>query len=114
MTRIINTKSKRRPPAKLVAGLAISAFLLLGAFVAPASANGNQNDHHWNNNNYYNRGNGSWNGSYYGAPLVYGAPYDGPQYYGSQYDGSPGYGPPPVIYSPGIGISLPGISIGIQ
>jgi hypothetical protein len=109
MTRIIDTRSKRRLVAKLVVGLAISAFLLHGTFVPPASANGNQSDHHWNKNNY-NRGNGSWGGNYYvGPPVVYGTPYHGLQYYGSPADV-----PPPVIYSPGIGINLPGVSIGVQ
>ena len=108
MTRIIDTKSKRRLSAKLAAGLAISAFLLLGTSVAPASAGGSQSDHHWNNNNNYNnnynRGYG-WGGSYYVAsPVIYGTPYYAPQY----------YSPPPVVYAPGIGISLPGISIGVQ
>jgi len=38
MTCIIDTKSKRHLSAKLAAGLAISAFLVLGTFVAAASA----------------------------------------------------------------------------
>jgi hypothetical protein len=107
MTRIIDTKPKRRLSTKLAAGLAISAFLLLGTFVASASA-GNNNDHHWNNNNYnYNRGYG-WSGNYYaGPPVVYGTPYYAPQY-------APSYYPPPVVYGPGIGINLPGVNIGIQ
>jgi len=106
MTRTIDTKSKRRLSAKLAAGLAISAFLLLGTFVAPASAGGNNNDHHWNNNNYNNNNRGyGWGGGYYAPPpVVYGTPYYAPQY----------YGPPPVVYAPGIGVNLPGISIGVQ
>ena len=38
MTCTIDSKSKRRLPAKLAAGLAISAFLVLGTFVASAGA----------------------------------------------------------------------------
>jgi len=100
MTWIIDTKSKRRLSAKLVIGLAISAMFALTIVSEPASAQrGRRNDvrgyqHHWN-------------GSYYRAPpVVYGSPY------GSSYYGEPYY-PPPVIYGPGIGIRLPGLSIGI-
>ena len=107
MTRIIDTKPKRHLSTKLAAGLAISAALLLGTFVASASA-GNNNDHHWSSNNYnYNRGYG-WSGNYYVAPpVIYGTPYYAPQY-------APSYYPPPVVYGPGVGINLPGVSIGIQ
>ena len=107
MTRTIDTKATRRLPARLAGGLAVSAFLLLGTFVASASA-GNNNDHHWNNNNYnYNRGYG-WSGNYYVAPpVIYGTPYYAPQY-------APSYYPPPVVYGPSIGIGLPGVNIGIQ
>ena len=38
MTRIIDTKSKRRLSAKLAAGLAISAMLALGTFAGSANA----------------------------------------------------------------------------
>ena len=38
MTRIIDTKSKRRLSAKLAAGFAISAMLALGTFAVPANA----------------------------------------------------------------------------
>ena len=106
MTRTIDTKSKRRLSAKLAAGLAISAVLLLG-FVGSADAGGNNNDHHWNNNNYnYNRGYG-WSNYYVAPPVIYGTPYYAPQY-------APSYYPPPVVYGPGIGINLPGVNIGIQ
>jgi len=45
------------------------------------------------------RGHGNWGGGYYPPPpVIYGSPY---------------YAPPPVVYAPGIGINLPGISIGI-
>jgi hypothetical protein len=108
MTCTIGTKSTRHLSAKLAAGLAISAFLLLGTFVAPARAD---NNHHgdWQHNN--ERGYSNWGGSYYVSPPV----YYGPQYYSpppNYY--APSYYPPPVVYAPGIGISVPGISIGIQ
>jgi hypothetical protein len=110
MTRIIDTKSKRHLPAKLAAGLAISAFLVLGTFVASASAenwaaqnNAEKNRGH-RDEHRHGRGN---DGRYYSAPpLVYGSPYDG-SYYGSPYN------PPPVVYGPGIGIGLPGVNINI-
>ncbi|HXP03154.1 MAG TPA: hypothetical protein VN808_03470 [Stellaceae bacterium] len=94
MTQVNDTTSKRRLSAKLMGGIAISALLALGAFATPASAD-------WNG--YHN-----WNGGYYHAPpVVYGSPY------GYGYYGSPYYAPP-VVYGPGIGISLPGINIGIR
>jgi len=50
----------------------------------------------------------NWNGGYYrAAPVVYGSPY------GNGYYGAPYYAPP-VVYSPGISISLPFVNIGIQ
>jgi hypothetical protein len=98
MTHIIDTNSKRRLSAKLLAGVAISAILALGAFAAPANA-----DWDGNHGRYHN-----WNGGYYYAPpVVYGSPYGG-GYYGSPYYA------PPVVYGPNIGISLPGIGIGIR
>lgn len=99
MTRIIDTNSRRRLSARLAAGIAISAILALGAFAAPANAewDGNHRGEHHN-----------WNGGYYGAPpVVYGSPYGG-AYYGSPYYA------PPVVYGPGVGISLPGVNIGIR
>ena len=97
MTWTIDTTSKRRLPAKLAAGLIISGICAIGAFPESAGAQGryNRGYHHY------------WNGGYYRAPpVVYGSPY------GSSYYGSPYY-PPPVVYGPGIGVRLPGISIGI-
>lgn len=95
MTWIIDTTSKRRLSAKLAGGIAISALLALGAFAAPASA-----DWHGDHRGYY--------GGYYNAPpVVYGSTY------GDGYYGSPYYAPP-VAYGPGIGVALPGISIGIR
>src|SRR5579864_7131716 len=96
MTCINNTSPKRRLSAKLAAGLAISAMLALATSATPASAE----SHH--------RGYNNWNGGYYQAPpVVYGSPY-GSSYYGY----SPNYYPP-VVYGPGVGISLPGLNIGI-
>jgi hypothetical protein len=99
MTWNIDSTSKRRPSAKLAGGIAISALLALGAFATPASADWN-NDHRGYHHN--------WNGGYYRSPpVVYGSSY------GNGYYGSPYYAPP-VIYGPGVGISLPGVSIGIR
>ncbi len=100
MTWIIDTKSKRRLSAKLAAGLAISAFLVLGTFVASAkAAEHGGRGHPSGHRGGYGRGYGGGGGRYYyrAPPVVYGSPY---------------YYPPPVIY-PGIGITLPGVSIGV-
>ena len=98
MTYTIDTTPKRRLSAKLAAGIAISALLALGTFAAPASAD-------WNSDHGYRH---NWSGGYYNAPpVVYGSSY------GNGYYGSPYYAPP-VVYGPGIGISLPGINIGIR
>jgi hypothetical protein len=97
MTWIIGT-SKPSLSAKLVGGVAISALLALSAFATPASAD--WDDHRDNHH--------SWNGGYYHSPpVVYGSPYGG-GYYGSPYYA------PPVVYGPGVGISLPGVNIGIR
>ena len=101
MTWNIDTTSKRRRSVTLAAGLAISALLAVGTFAAPANADwdgdGNRGHHH------------NWNGGYYNAPpVVYGSPY------GSSYYGYSPYYAPPVIYGPGVGISLPGVNIGIR
>jgi hypothetical protein len=95
MTQFIDTNPRHCLSAKLAARFALSALLALGAFAAPASAE-------------WHRGYNGWNGGYYHAPpVVYGSGY-----YGGYY-GSPYYAPP-VVYGPGIGISLPGINIGIR
>jgi hypothetical protein len=100
MTRIIDTKSKRRLSAKLAAGLAISAMLALGTFAGSANADDGRGAYRGYHHHY--------NGGYYRAPpVVYGSRY------GSSYYGAPYYYPPPVIYGPGIGLNLPGVSIGI-
>jgi|SRR5579864_3010535 len=97
MTWNIGTTSKRRLSVKLVGGIAVSALLVLGAFATPASAQYN----HYYSGQYYN------GGYYRSPPVVYGSPYN------NGYYGSPYYAPP-VVYGPGIGISLPFVSIGIQ
>ena len=99
MTWFTDTTPKRRLSAKLAGGLAISALLALGTFATSASAEDrdHRGDHHHN-----------WNGGYYHAsPVVYGSPY------GNGYYGTPCYAPP-VVYGPGVGISLPGVNIGIR
>ena len=50
---------------------------------------------------------------YRAPPVVYGSRYHN-GYYGSGYYNAPYYYPPPVVYGPGIGISLPFVSIGIR
>jgi hypothetical protein len=101
MTWNIGTASKRRLSTKLVGGIAISALLALGTFAGSARAD---NDDRGEHRGYHH----NWNGGYYNAPpVVYGSPY------GNGYYGSPYYAPP-VIYGPGVGISLPGINIGIR
>lgn len=108
MTHIIDSRSKRRP-AKLAAGLALSALLLLGPLVTVARAeqqggldntsvrNRARSDaaaHHGRGDR--DRHYGDWGGGYYSAPpVVYGSPYGG--YYGS---------PPPVVYGPGLNINI--------
>jgi hypothetical protein len=98
MTRIIGTTSKRY--LKVPRGIAVAALLALGALATPASAD-------WNNDQrggYYH----NWNGGYYNAPPVgYGSPYN------NGYYGAPYYSPP-VVYGPGIGISVPFVNIGIH
>jgi|ERR1051326_1802652 hypothetical protein len=99
MTRIIDITSKRRLSARLAAGIAISAILALGTFAGTASARDRDDG-----------GRGGWNGGYYAAPeVVYGSSYG----YGYGYYGAPYYAPP-VVYGPGVGISLPGVNIGIR
>jgi hypothetical protein len=95
MTCSNGTNSKRALSTKLAAGLAISAFLVLGSFVASADAQPRRDEHH------DDRGRGGWaghGGGYYVAPpVVYGAPYY--------------YAPPPVVYGPAVGVYLPGVTV---
>ena len=103
----IKTKSTRHLSAKFVAGLAVSAFIVLGTFVAPASAE--------------NRSGGSGDRStviyadYYGQPS-YSYGYGQQQYYRQPSYGY-GYGQQQYYRQPsnsGVGIYLPGIGIRIQ
>jgi len=81
MTCTVDSKSKRRLPAKLAAGLAISAFLVLGTFVASASAQV------------------VYGGPYYSAPpVVYAAPYYAPP--------PVVYGPAVGVNLPGVSIGI--------
>jgi hypothetical protein len=103
MTCIIDTGSKRGRSAKLAAGIAFSAFLVLGAFAVPASAQPHRDDHRGGGDRGWNHdggGHGWGGGGYYAAPPVV---YGGPAYY-----------PPPVVYSPGISIVVPGVVVGVQ
>jgi hypothetical protein len=96
MTCINDTKSTRRLPAKLAAGLAISALLVVGAFVASAGADehrGDRGDYRGDRGHY----SCCYGGGYYAAPPVVYAPY---------------YAPPPVVYGPGV--YLPGLNINIR
>jgi hypothetical protein len=105
MTRIIDTTSKRHLSAKLVAGVAITAMLALGTFAGTATARDRDDGGRggWEGG----RG-GGWGGGYYAAPaVVYGSSY------GYGYYGAPYYAPP-VVYAPEVGISVPGVSIGIR
>jgi hypothetical protein len=90
MTGIVGINSKRHLPARLAAGLVVSAFLVLGTSLASVSAAERRDDHRGGERH------GDWHGGrgggYYPAPpVVYGAPY---------------YAPPPVVYGPGIGITI--------
>jgi hypothetical protein len=99
MTWSNDTTSRRRLSARLVGSLSVAAVLALGALAGSAHAEWRGDDHRGHN----------WGGGYYRAPpLVYGSPY------GNGYYGAPGYYAPPVVYSPGIGVSLPGVNIGIR
>ena len=99
MTGIIDTKSKRRLSAKLATGLAISALLVLGTFVASASAAEHRGGGGRGHDGGHGLGYPGWSGPYFAPPVVYGSPY---------------HYPPPVVYGPGIGISLPGINVRIR
>ena len=77
--------------ARLAAGIAVAAVAGFGITAATAQAYWDHHpyDHHWHH---------GWSGGYWGAPpVVYGNPY----HYG--------YYPPA-----GVGIHLPGVTIGIR
>jgi hypothetical protein len=131
----IETKSKRHLSAKLAAGLAISAFLLLGTFVAPASAENNNGRSDWRGQAYVYPSYGyGYNQQYYRQPS-YGYGYNQQYYrqpaygygYNQQYYRQPAYGygynqqyyqqQPAYGYGygqPSVGVYLPGIGIRIQ
>ena len=98
MVRIIESELKCHLPGRALARLALSTCIVLAALVASAGAQPHRDDHrdrdrHFDHRDYHR------DGRYYGPPPVV---YGGPAYY-----------PPPVVYGPGIGINLPGVSIGI-
>ncbi|HZK92229.1 MAG TPA: hypothetical protein VFC56_18980 [Stellaceae bacterium] len=99
------THEKIRPPrawpARLIAGTVVAVVLALGFTAGPAHARWDEHrDEHRSEHREWHRG---WSGGYWGAPpVVYGNPY--------RY----GYYPPAAVYGPGIGINLPGVSIGIR
>ena len=82
--------------ARLAVGVAVAAVVAFGMTAGPAQARwGDRDDHRDNYRGGYHHG---WSGGYWSAPpVVYGDPY------------SYGYYPPP-----GVGIRLPGLSIGIR
>jgi hypothetical protein len=76
--------------ARLATAAAFSAATVLSLTTGTANARWGDDRHDWNY---------GWTGGYWVAPpVVYGSPY------------GYGYYPPPV----GVGINLPGVSIGIQ
>jgi len=91
----------------MAVGAAITAMLALGTLAGPANARWADRDDHRGDQRTEqrddHRGEG-WTGGYYAPPpVVYAAPVGGYGYY-----------PPPVVYGPAIGITLPGVSIGIR
>jgi hypothetical protein len=117
MALINDTKSKRRLPAKSAGTFALSVILVLGAMAGSANAADRRGDDRRGGDRHSEdthraaghreaRGHRVWSGGYYAAPpVVYGNPYGEPGY----------YYPPPVVYGPsaGVGINLPGVSLGI-
>ena len=90
-------KTRRLPASKIIAAIAFSTLVALTVTVAPAHADerrGGHDDHHQQDRHRDDRG----RRGYPPPPVVY----------------SPYYAPPPVVYGPSIGISLPGLSIGIH
>lgn len=97
MTRIIPEGSRRPVIACLAMALALVSFAVPASAQPRHDERGNQ----WHGNPHQHPG---WDNGYYNRPpVIYGSPYR----YGYGY-------PPPVIYNPGIGIYLPGVSIGIH
>lgn len=105
MNAITRTEPRRR--GGRVLGLIAALALAVGAVGAsPAFAA----DHHWHGARGHAH-HGYYGGGYYGAPpVVYGG-YSPDYYYGPDY-----YAAPPVVYGApgvGIGLNLPGLSIGV-
>jgi hypothetical protein len=86
MTCIVDTFSNRTLSAKLATGLALAAFLMLGTFVASASAAEHRDDHRGGEHRDDRGRGGGWGGGYPAPPVIYGAPVYAP----------------PVIFSPAI------------
>jgi hypothetical protein len=101
-------QSKNRPSIRRVIGGAFVASLLLGGLATSANAEDHRGggDRHGGERHDDHRGGGDWGGRYHSAPpVVYGGSYYNPGY---------GYSAPPVVYGPAVGISTPGLSIGIN
>ena len=97
MSSVIDVKSECRRKARLAAGFAISAFLVLATFAASANAADHRGPDRYRRDYRDDRGRPGWRRGYYPPP---------PVVYGSPYYGSPYYHPPPVFYGPGIGIMI--------
>jgi hypothetical protein len=97
MTQNPHKRSRRQSGAKIAAGMALCTLIALSVAGAPAVAGDrdHRDDHRDRDRHHDDRG----RGYYPPPPVVYGGPY---------------YAPPPVVYGPAIGISLPGINIGIH
>lgn len=90
-------------------GVAIAALLAVSslAVTSPAIARD------WHHGGYHHAYHHGWHHGY-GYTGGYVGPYGGSYYAPGYYD--PGYyNPPPVVYGPGVGVgvNLPGISIGV-
>ena len=87
----------RRLPALSLAAIAVSALVSMTVTLAPAHAeerrDGDHDDHRDRGRHH------DAHGRYYPPPPVVYSPY---------------YAPPPVVYGPSVGVSLPGITIGIH
>jgi hypothetical protein len=97
----MDIKTKCALATRLSAGLALSACLVLGPFVASGRAqqhvgNGHPREPSGRHGGRHDVGRGAY---YRPPPVVYGSPYGNSRY------GSPYY-PPPVVYVPGISIGI--------
>jgi hypothetical protein len=84
MNRVTDTKSKRRWPLGLAAGIILAATLSAGAFPGSASAEWRRDERRDEHRDYHHR---DWDRGYYRAPpVVYGRPYYAPPVvYGSPF-----------------------------